>query len=323
MNDIMHAYHLPQSVSELNEVHDLIKPFIIRTPVLENAVINEWCGSAVFFKCENFQKVGAFKARGAVHAVKRLNASQLERGVATHSSGNHAQALAYAASLAGVKAFIVMPENSARVKLEGVKRLGGEIILCESNPEARERKLQEVVETTGAFFVPPFNHEWVIAGQGTAVKELLEDAEVQNIVAPVGGGGLLSGTGLFASLLSPGIKVYGAEPEEMNDAQRSYLSGRIEKNTSGKTTIADGLRTSLGDKTLACIRKYVHGIFTVTEKEILEAMEMMWLHLKITAEPSSAVPLAVIKRNPQIFSGQRTGVIVSGGNVDLHAIPFL
>jgi threonine dehydratase len=314
---------LPQSQHELEEIYSLIRPFIIKTPVLSSDVINQLCGAEIFFKCENFQKIGAFKARGAVHAIKRLSAEQLKNGVATHSSGNHAQALAYAATLVKAPAYIVMPENSARVKLEGVKRLGAEVILCESTPEAREKKLEEVVAKTGAFFVPPFNHEWVIAGQGTAAKELIEEIPgLETIVAPTGGGGLLSGTAIFANLLSKEIKVYGAEPENVNDALRSFQSGVIEKNETGKTSIADGLRTSLGDKTLYCIRNYVEDILTVSEEEIVEAMKIMWTQLKITAEPSSAVTLAAIMKHKAIFGGRRTGVIVSGGNVDLSSLPF-
>ncbi len=202
-------------------------------------------------------------------------------------------------------------------------RLGGEIILCESTPEAREKKLEEVVARTNAFFVPPFNHEWVIAGQGTAAKELMEDIEgLDCIIAPVGGGGLLSGTAITAGILNSRVKVYGAEPENMNDAQRSFRSGKIEKNEKGKTTIADGLRTTLGDKTLSCIQHHVEDIFSATEVEIVEAMKLMWNFLKITAEPSSALPLAVILKHKELFKGKRNGVIVSGGNVDLSSLPF-
>jgi threonine dehydratase len=314
---------LPQTKEELEAIHSLIKPHILLTPVLSADFINELSGAEIFFKCENFQKIGAFKARGAVHAIKRLNAEQLKKGVATHSSGNHAQALAYAAKLVNAKAYIVMPENSARVKIEGVKRLGAEIIFSENSAEAREKKLQEVVEQTGAYFIPPFNHEWIIAGQGTAVKELIEQADkLDCIVVPAGGGGLLSGTALHSHILQPAIKVYGGEPENVSDAYRSFRSGKIEKNDPAKTTIADGLRTSLGNITLACIRNYVQDIFTVSEKEIVEAMKYMWLHLKITAEPSSAVALAVVLKHPEIFRGKRVGIIVSGGNVDFASLPF-
>ncbi|MBC7865408.1 MAG: threonine/serine dehydratase, partial [Bacteroidia bacterium] len=278
----------------------------------------------VFFKCENFQKIGAFKARGAVHAVKNLLPEQLKNGVATHSSGNHAQALAYAANLVGCKAYIVMPKNSAQVKMQGVKRLGAEVIECDNNLEARESTLNEVVKKTGAFFIPPFDHEWIIAGQGTAAKELIEEIPgLDFIVAPCGGGGLLSGTALTAHIMNKEIKVIGAEPENVGDAAISFKTGNIEKNDPAKSTIADGLRTSLGEITIKCIREHVNQILTVSENEIIEAMKIIWSHLKITAEPSSVVPLAVLLKNKDLFKGKRTGIIISGGNVDFASIPFL
>lgn len=316
-------FSLPESIHDLELVHDRIRPYIVHTPVLKSDRINELAGGEIFFKCENFQRIGAFKARGAVNAILQLDSEQLKNGVATHSSGNHAQALAYAAKLAGTKAFIVMPENSATVKKEGVIRLGAEVIACANSQEARESALEEVIRKTGAFFIPPYDHEWIIAGQGTAAKELIEEIpDLDLLVAPVGGGGLLSGTALSAAILNKAIKVFGAEPQNMNDACRSFARGSIEKNEPGATSIADGLRTTLGLKTFQCIQKHVSGILTAGEDEIIEAMKLTWTALKIVAESSGSVPLAVVLGNSRLFEGKRTGIIVSGGNVDLAALPF-
>ena len=315
---------LPDTISKLNKVHKLIRPYIIRTPVIESPALNDQCGSQLFFKCENFQRVGAFKARGALHAILRLNKAQLINGVATHSSGNHAQALAYAAKITNTKAIIVMPENATQAKIDGVKNLGGEIIFCEATLNAREKRLLEVIKQTGAYFVPPYNHEWIIAGQGTAAKELIEDNPgLDFIIAPVGGGGLLSGTALAAKLINNQISVYGAEPENLNDAQRSFKSGKIEINNPENTTMADGLRTTLGEITLNCILRYVKDILTVKESEILESMILMRKHLKITAEPSGAVALAAVVKSKSLFQGKKVGIIVSGGNIDPTQFPLL
>lgn len=315
---------LPNSVKDIEEIQKLIGAHIIRTPVIESEIINEMTQSRVFFKCENFQRIGAFKARGALNAVLRLSKDELAKGVATHSSGNHAQALAYAAKIAGTKAIIVMPENSNKTKIEGVKRLGGEIIFCKPTTEDREKKLEEYLKKSGSFYVPPYNHEWVIGGQGTAAKELLEDhPEIELMLTPTGGGGLLSGTALVSKLVNNKINVFGAEPENLNDAKRSFISGGIEKNEIGKSSVADGLRTTLGEITLKCILENVSDIFTVTEEEIIQSMKLMWQYLKITAEPSCAVTLAAVLKNPTLFKQKITGIIVSGGNVDLEEVPFL
>ncbi|MFN6037869.1 MAG: threonine/serine dehydratase [Bacteroidota bacterium] len=315
---------LPETIEELNVIHSLIKPYVVKTPVIQNDYMNEISGSSLFFKCENFQRIGAFKARGAVHAILRAGKEAVRNGVATHSSGNHAQALAYAAKVSGTKAIIVMPENSAKVKIEGVKRLGGKIVFCKPTTEDREQKLKEVLEQTKAFFIPPYNHEWVICGQGTASKELIEEIEgLDVIITPVGGGGLLSGTAIFARILKSDIKIFGAEPENLDDAKRSLQTGKIQTNTLGKDSIADGLRTTLGEKTFVCIQKNVSDILTVSESEIIEAMRKMWQCLKITAEPSCAVTMAAILKYPELFQQKRVGVIVSGGNVDFSEVPFL
>ena len=317
------APQLPKSERDFREILQRIHPFILKTPVLSGSYFDEECDTQLFFKCENFQKIGAFKARGALNALLRLTPEQLKNGVATHSSGNHAQALAYAAKVVGTKALIVMPSNSAKVKTQGVQRLGGEIIWCEPNTQDRESKLNAVVKQTGAYFVPPYNHEWIIGGQGTAAIELMDEVQDLDIlVAPTGGGGLLSGTALAAAMVNPQIVVYGAEPEALNDAARSFESGKIETNPPEAFTIADGLRTSLGELTLGCILKHVKQILTVTEGEIILAMQTIWERLKITAEPSSAVALAAVLKNKGLFSGKRVGIIISGGNVDLSDLPF-
>jgi threonine dehydratase len=312
------------SAQLLEEIHTRIKPHIVNTPVLQSDRINELVGGQIYFKCENFQKIGAFKARGAVNAIKNLSAEQLQNGVATHSSGNHAQALAYAAKLVGAKAYIVMPENSSVVKKQGVKYLGAEVIECENNQAAREKALEEVVKRTGAFFIPPYDHEWIIGGQATAAKELIEEIPgLDYLFAPVGGGGLLSGTGLAAHYFSPATKVIGAEPEEVNDAERAFRSGKIEKNALGATSLADGLRTNLSPLTFLLIKQHVYDILSCSEGEIAGAMETIWSLLKITAESSSSVPLAVVFKNRSLFAGKKTGIIISGGNVDLKSLAFL
>ena len=315
---------IPKSFKDIYDTHDLIKPHIVRTPVLNNESLNELSGADLYFKCENFQKIGAFKARGALNALLRLSKETLKKGVATHSSGNHAQALAYASKIVGTKATIVMPANSARIKIDGVRKLGGKIIFCEPTTEDRERKLKAFIANEGAVYIPPYNHEWIIAGQGTAAMELIEDcAGLDAIVAPVGGGGLISGTAIYSKIMDSRIHVFGAEPENLDDAKRSLVSGKLEKNTELKSSIADGLRTTLGDITFQCIRDHVQDILTVTEGEIVSSMKLIWQHLKITAEPSCAVTLAAILKEMQYFKGKKVGVIISGGNVDFSDIPFM
>jgi len=290
-----------------------------RTPVLTCAAVDGLAGATVFFKCENFQKTGAFKFRGATNAV-RLLADSVE-AVATHSSGNHGAALAAAARERGVAAHIVMPENAAAVKRAAVEHYGGRVVACEPTLAARELVLERVVAETGAVFVPPFNHRHIIAGQGTAALELLEEVEdLDATVAPVGGGGLVSGMGIVAAGLRPGMEVFAAEPEQADDAARSFRSGKIEPANSN--TIADGLLTSLGPLTFAAIRAHVSDVVTVSEAEIVAALRVTWERMKIVIEPSSAVAVAAVLKDAR-FKGRRVGVIVSGGNVDLDQLARL
>ncbi|MCB0568369.1 MAG: pyridoxal-phosphate dependent enzyme [Phaeodactylibacter sp.] len=313
--------HIPDA-DDLRATHEAIAPLIHRTPVLSSRSIDGIAGASLFFKCENFQKIGAFKMRGASSAALRLTEAERSNGLATHSSGNHAQAVALSAKLLGVPAYIVMPETSPAIKIAATEGYGAHITFCANNQKAREETLEKVVAETGATFIHPYNDYNVIAGQATAAKELLEQAEgLDAVIAPVGGGGLMSGTALSTRYFAPGVKVYGAEPREVDDAYRSFTSGRMQQNAS-INTIADGLRTNLGEKTFGIIRQEVDAIFTVSEASIVDAMQLIWERMKIIVEPSSAVPLAAILDNPAVFAGQRLGVILTGGNVDLGKLPF-
>ncbi|NUO02981.1 MAG: pyridoxal-phosphate dependent enzyme [Saprospiraceae bacterium] len=313
--------HIP-TLHDIQETHSAIAPMVHRTPVLTCSGIDAISGAKLFFKCENFQKVGAFKMRGASSASLRLPESARRNGIATHSSGNHAQAVALSAKLLGVPAYVVMPENAPAIKIAGVRSYGAEIIFCAANITSRENTLEEVVARTGAYFIHPYNDYNIIAGQATAAKELMEDVpDLDAIIAPVGGGGLMSGTALATRYLSPGTKVYGAEPKAVDDAWRSMQSGKIEVNAT-TATLADGLRTNLGEKTFDIIRNHVDDIFTVSEEAIVSAMRLVWERMKIIIEPSCAVPLAAILTTPAPFAGKRVGIILSGGNVDLGELPF-
>jgi threonine dehydratase len=310
------------NLAELKFTQDAIKTMIHRTPVLTNQYLNELVGGSIYFKCENFQKVGAFKMRGAASASLRLNTDTMKNGIATHSSGNHAQAVARAAQVLGIPAYIVMPKNAPEIKVEGTRSYGAEIIFCEPTQNARETTLAEVVSKTGAHFIHPYDNYDVIAGQASAALELLEDFPSLDIVmAPVGGGGLLSGTALAVHYLNPNIIVLGAEPKRVDDAYRSLKSGQIEQNQR-TDTIADGLRTTLGELTLDIIKRHVTEILTAEEDEIIQAMRLIWERMKIIIEPSCAVPLATILANKETFRGKKTGVILTGGNVDLGNLPF-
>lgn len=300
-----------------------IAPYVLQTPLLRNRYIDELCGAAVWFKCENFQHIGAFKARGAFNTALQLPQSDLQKGLATHSSGNHAQALALAAKTLRVPAHIVMPENSPEIKVRGVRELGGRIVYCAPTLEARESTLAKVIDETGATFIPPYNHPHIIEGQGTAAMEIFQTGQhFDAMLTPLGGGGLLSGTALAARFFSPHTRVIGTEPTNADDGYRSFRSGQPEKNDPNKTTIADGLRTHLGPITFQCICEHVADIFTVTEDEIIAAMEIIWSRLKIVAEPSAAVPLAALINHKELFAGQNIAIIISGGNVDLQRVPF-
>ena len=319
----MNSNPLFPTQSVIEAAHDRIRLYVHRTPILTCRTLDDISGAGLYFKCENFQKIGAFKARGGANAVLSLSPEEQARGIATHSSGNHAQAIAYAASVVGAKAYIVMPDNSPEVKVKAVRGYGAEVTFCKNTPEEREGTLQEVVARTGAVFVHPFNDYAVIAGQATAAKELIEDGGVvfDAIMAPVGGGGLLSGTALAANYYSPDTRVIAGEPEGAADAVLSFKSGKIERAPYVKT-IADGLLTYLGDKTLGIILEHVEDILTVSDEEIIAAMRLIWERMKIIVEPSCAVPLAALLKNKERFAGQKVGIILTGGNVDLGKLPF-
>jgi threonine dehydratase len=311
------------TLHDIQQAAERINPYIHRTPVLTNESLNERVGAQVFLKCENLQKVGAFKFRGACNAVFSLTEKESSRGVCTHSSGNHAQALTLAAKMRGIPAYIVMPENAALVKKNAVASYGGQITFCAPTLEEREATLRRVYERTGANIVHPYNDERVIAGQGTAVLELLEDIpDLDVILAPVGGGGLLSGTSIAATETKKGIRVIGAEPEMADDAHRSLQSGVLVPSANPKT-IADGLLTSLGSLTFPVLQEHVEQIVTVSEQGILEAMKFIWERAKIIIEPSAAVAIGVLWEKKIDLTGSKVGVILSGGNVDLDRLPWI
>jgi threonine dehydratase len=303
----------------IGQAHERIKPYIHRTPVMTSHGVDELAGCKIYFKCENLQKIGAFKARGAMNAVLSLPEKERLKGVATHSSGNHAQALARAAKIMGIKSYIVMPHTAPVIKKRGVEGYGGEIFECEPTLQSRESTLAEVIKKTGAVEIHPFNNYDVMAGQGTAVKELIEEVDgLDVIMAPVGGGGLLSGTALTVRYFSPKTIVIAAEPEGADDAFRSMRSGKIEPTQSN--SIADGLLTSLGDKTFPVIRDHVKEVITVSDKQIISAMKFIWERMKIIIEPSASVPFAAVLKQKKKFAGKKVGIILSGGNVDLEKI---
>ena len=310
------------TLKEIELAHDRIRSFIHRTPILTNKSLNELSGASLYFKCENFQKVGAFKIRGATNTVEQLSQAEIEKGVATTSSGNHGAALSMAVTRRGGETKVVMPNNTPKIKVNNVERNGGEVVWCEPEQSSRESVLADLVEQTGAIVVHPYNDERIVAGQGTCAKELMEDEpNLDMIVCPVSGGGLLSGTLIAAKGINPNIIVFGAEPSEADDAYRSLKSGKIETNKS-IDTICDGLRAQLGTVPFPIIQEFVDGIITVTEREIIEAMKMVWERMKIIAEPSSAITLGAILKSPSNFEGKRVGLIISGGNVDLTQLPW-
>ena len=307
---------------DLINSHNRIKPFIHDTPVLTSNYVNEITGGEVYFKCENFQKMGAFKMRGAANAILRLSDEQKSNGVVTHSSGNHAQAISLAAKKIGIKAYIVMPSNAPEIKKEAVKGYGGELIECESNLEAREAAAKDVVHSKNATFIHPSNNLDVIIGQGTASKELIEQyGSFDHILVPIGGGGLIAGSALAAKYFGDNCSIIGTEPFEVDDAYRSLISGKIETNIT-TNTIADGLRTQLGDKNFPIILNEVKKIIRITEDEIIDSMKLIWQRLKIICEPSCSLPLAGIIKNKDEFKGKKIGVVITGGNIDLDSLPF-
>jgi len=310
------------SREQLHEAAERIRPFVHRTPVLTCGTIDRLLGATVFFKCENFQKVGAFKYRGATNAVRSLDPMLAARGVATHSSGNHAAALALAAALRGIPAHIVMPDNAPAIKKAAVAGYGARITWCAPTLAAREETLAAVREDTGATEVHPYNDVRIIAGQATAARELFEDVpDLDVVMTPVGGGGLLSGTALSAHYLSPGTAVIAAEPAGADDAYRSFHAGHIIPSVAPRT-IADGLLTSLGENTFAVIRDHVRDILVVDDAHIIEAMRLVWERMKIVIEPSAAVPLAALLAGAMDCGGKRIGIIFSGGNCDLERLPW-
>ena len=312
------------TIEHMREAHERIKPYINRTPVLQSQYLNDLTGADIYFKCENFQEAGAFKVRGACNAVFGLTDEQAKNGVCTHSSGNHALSLSYAAGRRGIPCNVVMPRTAPQAKKDAVKRYGGTITECEPSTTSREATFAEVQARTGGEFVHPYNDPRVIAGQATCSAELLEqvDGPLDAVVAPIGGGGMISGTCLTISNLAPNTKIYAAEPEQADDAYRSFKSGHIIADDAPET-IADGLKVPLKENTWHFVSHFVTDIHTASEQEIIDAMKITWKYLRIVMEPSCAVPLATILKNPEVFKGKRVGVIVTGGNVDLDKLPWL
>ena len=313
--------HIPNK-NDIAGAANLIKPYINKTPVLTSSTFNQLYTASVFFKCENFQKVGAFKSRGAVHAILNLSEEKRKTGVGTHSSGNHAQALARAAKLFEIPAYIVMPENSPKVKIEAVEAYGGKITFCKPTLEARESTLHDIIEKTGITEIHPYDNYDIIAGQATAAMELLQEVpDLDMILCPVGGGGLLSGSALSSAHFSRNTEVIACEPDGANDAYKSFHAGYIIPSQK-PDTIADGLLTSLGKRNFPIIQKHVSEIVTVHDESIIQAMKWVFERMKIVIEPSSAVPIAAIMAEKVAVSGKKVGVIISGGNVDLKKLPF-
>ncbi|MEM6385398.1 MAG: beta-hydroxyaspartate dehydratase BhcB [Pseudomonadota bacterium] len=308
---------------DMLDAHERIKPHINRTEVRTSDYLNELVGAELFFKCENFQEPGAFKVRGATNAVFGLSDEQAAKGVATHSSGNHASCLSYAAMRRGIPCNVVMPRTAPLAKKDTVRRYGGKITECEPSTSSREETFAKVQAETGGDFVHPYNDPRVIAGQGTCSKEFMEQVDgLEMMVAPIGGGGMISGTCLTLSTLAPEVEIIAAEPEQADDAYRSFKAGYIIADDAPKT-IADGLLVPLKDLTWHFVSNHVTDIYTASDREIIKAMKITWKHLRIVMEPSCAVPLAVILKNKERFAGKRVGVIITGGNVDLDTLPWI
>lgn len=311
------------SFQDVLAAHERIAPHIHRTPVLTSSYLNDLTGAELFFKCENFQKAGAFKARGASNAVFGLSEAATAKGVATHSSGNHGLSLSYAAGRRGIPCTVVMPRTAPQAKKDAVRGYGGRIVECEPSTSSREAVFAKVMAETGAEFVHPYNDARVIAGQGTCSRELSDQVEgLDAVIAPIGGGGMISGTCLTLSTIAPHVKIYAAEPAQADDAARSLRAGHIIADDAPET-VADGLKVPLKELTWHFVQRHVSDILTADEDEIVEAMKLTWKRMKIVMEPSSAVPLATILRNPDTFRGKRVGVIITGGNVDLDKLPWM
>ncbi len=322
MNDMTPPPRVP-TYEDVVAAHERIAPYIHRTPVLTSTYFNELTGAELFFKCENFQKAGAFKVRGACNAEFGLSDEKARAGVATHSSGNHALSLSYAAGRRGIPCNVVMPRTAPQAKKDAVRGYGGIITECEPSTSSREATFAEVQAETGAEFVHPYNDPRVIAGQGTCSREMMEQVEgLDAVIAPIGGGGMISGTCLTLSNIAPDVEIYAAEPEQADDAYRSFKAGHIIADDA-PVTIADGLKVPLKENTWHFVSNFVTDILTASEEEIVDAMKLTWKRMKIVMEPSCAVPLATILKNPEVFRGKRVGVVVTGGNVDLDALPWM
>lgn len=310
------------AIADVRAAHKLIKPYIHHTPVLTSSYFDSVTGANLYFKCENFQKVGAFKARGAVNVVLSLSEEEARNGVTTHSSGNHGMALSYAAQCRGINCTVVMPNTAPEVKRKAVIGYGGSIVECAPSTSSRESAVSLVISHTGAEFVHPYNDLRVITGQATCAMELLEDvSELDAIVAPIGGGGLISGTCITRNAIAPNMAVYAAEPEQADDAYRSFKSGQLVEDDA-PITVADGLKVPLKENTWHFVSNHVNDIFTVSEQEIVSAMMLLWQRMKVVVEASCAVPLAVILKHPEVFRDKKVGVVLTGGNVDLSALPW-
>ncbi len=321
MKDVSEMY-IP-TFEDVVDAHTRISPYIHRTPVLTSSYFNELTGAELFFKCENFQKAGAFKVRGASNAVFGLSEDEAEKGVCTHSSGNHALSLSYAAGRRGIPCNVVMPRTAPEAKKAAVRGYGGTITECEPSTTSREAVFAEVQAKTGGNFVHPYNDPWVIAGQGTCSRELMEQTDgLDMVVAPIGGGGMISGTCLTLSNIAPEVKIIASEPEQADDAYRSFKAGHIIADDA-PDTIADGLKVPLKELTWHFVSNHVSDILTASEQEIIDAMKLTWQRMKLVMEPSCAVPLATILKNKEQFAGKRVGVIITGGNVDLDKLPWM
>lgn len=310
------------TLDEINSIYESISPFIHCSPILQSSYFNQLTKASLFFKCENFQKTGSFKIRGALSAVATLDEDDKAKGLITHSSGNHGQALAYAASLHGINAEIVMPKNAPQIKQEAIRSYGATIHFCEASTESREKAVEDRIQKNASYLVHPYNDYNVIAGQASVCKEILDEIkDIDIIFAPIGGGGLISGTALYAHSINPKIKLMGAEPKNVDEAFRSIQAKKLLKNKSTKT-IADGLRANIAEKTFSIIQQHVSEIIRLSEEEIVRAMKLVWERMKILIEPSSALPLAAILQNPRAYQNKRIAIILTGGNVDLNRLHY-